>query len=474
MPTFDWARWSIAMADAAVDSLVTPAALESRRHERLQRLVEAACGAHWFASRLRPRPAGGWRLQDLPRTRKPALMARFDDWVTDPAVSLPALREFTADPTRIGTLFLDRYAVWQSSGSSGEPGMFVSDGNALAVYDALELSRRTTLRHAARLFDPWMVGERIAFVGAIDGHFASIAAFERLRRLNAWLKPRMAAFSLLQPVDALCASIQDFSPTLLCTYPSCAAILAEQAGHGHLRLAVREIWTGGEPLTPAMRVFVSNAFGCPVSNEYGASEFLPLAMECAFGRLHLNADWAILESVDARGHPARHGDRGSRCLLTNLANHVQPIIRYELGDRVLVSTERCRCGSHLPIVDVLGRDDDLLHVGRGAASVTLSPLALTTVLEEQAGLFAFQLVQRGPQLLELNAPVASRHDAERLDRGRDALLDFLQRQGASGVRVDCRIAEPRRDRSSGKVKRVLAAPLPPGRPSRRGSRRASG
>jgi len=457
MPTFDWTRWSIAVADAALSSHASPAALEARRHERLQRLVEAASGARWFAARLGPRPAGGWRLQDLPTTRKSTLMGRFDEWVTDPAVELHALQAFMADPARIGTLFLDRYAVWQSSGSSGEPGTFVTDGGALAVYDALESCRRAALRPASRLLDPLMATERIAFVGAIDGHFASIAAFERLRRLNAWLEPRMAAFSLLQPVDALAAALEDFAPTLLCTYPSCAAILAEQAARTRLRLRLREIWTGGEPLTPALRGFLSSTFGCPVGNEYGASEFLPLAMECARGRLHLNADWAILESVDAQGRPVHPGSRGARCLLTNLANHVQPIVRYELGDRVAFRGDPCPCGSTLPVVDVLGRDDDLLHVGKGPQGVALSPLALTTVLEEEAGLFDFQLVQRAPDRLELRMRASTRAQASRLQRGRDVLVDFLAKQGATHVTVDCRAADPLRTGTSGKLKRVLMA-----------------
>jgi phenylacetate-coenzyme A ligase PaaK-like adenylate-forming protein len=43
-----------------------------------------------------------------------------------------------------------------------------------------------------------------------------------------------------------------------------------------------------------MRGVIRQAFGCPVTNEYGASEFLALASECACGRLHLNSDCAIL------------------------------------------------------------------------------------------------------------------------------------------------------------------------------------
>jgi phenylacetate-CoA ligase len=47
-----------------------------------------------------------------------------------------------------------------------------------------------------------------------------------------------------------------------------------------------------------MRSCIEQAFGATVRNSYGASEFLPIAWECTHGRLHVNADWVILEPVD--------------------------------------------------------------------------------------------------------------------------------------------------------------------------------
>jgi len=39
--------------------------------------------------------------------------------------------------TRIGEPYLGRYVVWESSGTGGQPGVFVQNGAAMAVYDAL-------------------------------------------------------------------------------------------------------------------------------------------------------------------------------------------------------------------------------------------------------------------------------------------------------------------------------------------------
>ena len=76
---------------------------------------------------------------------------------------------------------------------------------------------------------------------------------------------------------------------------------------------------------------------------------------------------------------------------------MQPLIRYDLGDRVTVRPGGCACGSCLPVIEVQGRCEDTLHLGAARSGpVSVLPLALSTMLEEGAGLFDFQLVQVGP------------------------------------------------------------------------------
>ena len=252
----------------------------------------------------------------------------------------------------------------------------------MAAYDALEALRRPALRPLQRWLDPWGLTGLSVFVGAVGGHFASIVSIERLRRLNPLLGARLRGLSLLLPMAELVDRLNDMAPTVLATYPSAAVLLASEQRAGRLRIPLREVWTGGEELSPGMRQFVQTAFGCPVANSYGASEFLSLAAECRLGGLHLNSDWAILESVDERGHAVPSGVAGATTLLTNLANHVQPLIRYDLGDQVTLHSQACGCGSHLPRIEVQGRSDDTLHLrASGGRTVSVVPLALSTVLD---------------------------------------------------------------------------------------------
>jgi len=446
--------------DVAIAAHARAPALAARARQRLVALLDGSRRRSPLVRRmLDGRDPASVRLQDLPVMRKRELMAAFEDWVGDPEVESARLRQFLADPTHIAEPYVGRYVAWESSGSSGEPAMFLQDAAAMAVYDALEALRRPSRLGARQWLDPWGLAETTVFIGAIDGHFASNVSIERLRRLNPLLRDRVRAISFLQPLDQLCRAVEAHSPSVVATYPTQAVLLAEECIAGRLKIAPREIWTGGETLTPAMRRVVQEAFGCPVLNSYGSSEFLAIASDCAHGRLHLNGDWVILEPVDAQGRAVPAGTAGDTTLLTNLANHAQPLVRYDIGDRVTIDPAPCPCGSHLPAIEVQGRCDDIIRVpGTHGRRVTLLPLAIGTLLEEEAGLFDFQVVQRAPAHLELRSGLGAAAAEPLLRRARGALAGYLARQGARAVHIGCHPGEPMCVGRSGKIPRIVASP----------------
>lgn len=438
--------------DALAVSHGTPQRVEQRRQERLRALLEAATASAFWRERLAGRrPADG--LEGLAPVGKRELMARFGDWVADHRLDRARLEAFVADAARIGEAFDGRYVVWESSGSTGEPGLFVQDAAAMAVYDALEGLRRPPLNPLRRWLDPGCLAERIAFVGATSGHFASTVSMQRLCRLQPGFANRSRGFDFLQPLPALVAQLNAHAPTVLASYPSAALLLAGEARAGRLKVPLAEVWTGGETLSEPMRADIEAAFGCPVANSYGASEFLAIAAACVHGVLHLNADWVILEPVDERGRPVPAGVCGASVWLTNLANHVQPLIRYDLGDRVTLLAEPCTCGSPLPAIEVQGRSDDMLCLhGKQGQRVHLLPLALTTVLEDDGGVLDFQLVQTGPSALRLD--LGAQHGSVDAARARDALQAWLHCQGLPAVRLTTRSVASFEPGRSGKIQRV--------------------
>lgn len=435
-----------------------------QRERRLRLLLEAAAeGSPLYRERLGRGAAPAWA--DIEPVGKAELMQRFDDWATDRRITRAGVEDFLADPSRVGDAFLGRYLVWTSSGTSGQPGIFVQDEAALAVFDALDLLRFRGLGLGAMPGSVWAPGQRYAFIAATGGHFAGVASFERLRRigesaalLTPWLRPQVRTFSVLQPLPELMRELQAFAPTLLISYPSCADLLAEAAAAGRLDLKLRELWVGGEQLTAEQRQRIGAAFGCRIRNNYGASEFYAMAWECAQGAMHLNDDWLIAEPVDRDDRPVPPGEASHALLLTNLANRTQPLLRYRLGDSLRILPGRCACGSGFPRIEVQGRADETLALqdtfGR---AVRLLPLALLTVVEEGAQLTQFQLVATSPQRLELRLEAGLADAAAAFERARAVLAAYLAQQGLGNVRVQLGRGPPQPHPRSGKLSRVLAA-----------------
>ena len=459
LPPFDPWRTAEVAAELTLTTRAPPAWRTVRaRHRLASLLAHARSHSPFWRDRLAGVDPSRTPLPTLPVLHKTELMANFDAAVCDPRLRLQDLRTFLADPRRIGEGFgvpgmADTCTVWESSGSTGEPAVFVQDAGAMAVYDALEAWRRSDWTQWLR--PSWNTS--LVFLGATGGHFASTVSVERLRRLNPWLAPHLHSVGFLQPWPRILEQLNALRPDVIATYPSAAAILADERQRGRLRASPRAIWTGGETLTAASRRHIEQAFGCPVRDSYGASEFLCIAAACAHGHLHVNDDWVLLEPVDERGRPVPAGETGASVLLTNLANALQPLIRYDLGDRVSLHEGRCACGSTLPVVRVEGRIDDTLALeGDDGRPVRLLPLALCTLLEDDAGVYDFQLRRAGPRELELRLGDAPGLPEAAGVRAAEVLRCYLGRQGASGVQVQVSLHRAGERGRSGKVPRVVA------------------
>jgi phenylacetate-CoA ligase len=445
--------------DLWLASLAGPDVVFARGAHRLNSLVtHARRQSRFYADLYRDLPPGRVPLAQLPPVEKSQLMARFNDWVTQPELRLENVLEFASDPHRIGKPYLSQYAVWTSSGTTGSPGVFVHDPRSLAVYEALFAVR--TGVDARAMLRAVSGGSRFAFAAAIDGHFSGITMWKRMRMMNPWMSRHTFAVSVLQPMQTVCDQLAGFAPEILTSYASELVALAEEQRAGRLGLQLKGIWSGGETLTPRDRANIAGAFGCPVVDDYGASEFLNIAYDCGCGVLHLNRDWVILEAVDRDGRPVADGTASHTALLTNLANFVQPIIRYDLGDSITFLPEPCPCGSPLPALRVEGRRDDTLCLSRPDGLVErIVPLALCTAIEERTGIYRFQVIEESTNQLALRIDPREGPCPEVGARVAQCVRDYCAELGVRelGVRIDP--LPPQGSPVSGKLRRVcIAAP----------------
>ncbi len=431
------------------------AAAGRTRFEALVRFARAR--SRFYRDAYRALPVDALRPARLPVVTKHALMDRFDDWVTDPALDLAGVSAFLADRDRIGERYLDRYVIWKSSGSTGEPGIYVQDNAALETADAIMAAHLDPARFTAA--NAWRIaarGGRVALIAATGDHFASIASWQRLTRNSPWISARN--FSIMDPLPRLVAELNAFRPDFVASYPTMLSLLAEERKAGPLLIKPAILWSGGECLPASVRAEIVAAFGCPVVNDYGSSECMNIAFGCDEGWLHVNADWVLLEPVDDDFHPTPPGEPSRTVLLTNLANRVQPIIRYDLGDSVIVNPEPCACGSPLPAIVVEGRHDDVLSMAAPDGRVVrLLPLALTTVVEDAAPASRFQIVQMAPDRLLLRLDCRDPADRQAAWRAAGkALRAYLFQQSLPNVRVRLDPRRPHADRRSGKLREVIA------------------
>jgi phenylacetate-coenzyme A ligase PaaK-like adenylate-forming protein len=164
--------------------------------------------------------------------------------------------------------------------------------------------------------------------------------------------------------------------------------------------------------------------------------------------------------VNAAGEPVAPGDASHTTLLTNLANRIQPLIRYDLGDSVTVFPAPCPCGSPLPAIRPEGRRDETLWVEL-AEGVTrpLIPLVLATAVEEAAGVLRYQVLQSGPRRLRLRLEEAPGHDRARVcDDVLRRLRAYLSSQGLASVEVDLSGERPLSDAKGGKMRQFFVEP----------------
>ncbi|MGI5488861.1 phenylacetate--CoA ligase family protein [Microtetraspora malaysiensis] len=391
----------------------------------------------------------------LPVTDKKALMARFDDWVTDPDVTLAKAREFVADPALVGERFQGRYLVATTSGTSGLRGIFLQDERSVAVGNAVGQRARAGLGFGA-LVRLMRGAGRTAIVSAPPGHFSTVAGAARFRRDHPRLGWMLREFSIHKPLPELAAELNRYNPGSLAGFSGMLGLLAGEQEAGRLHIHPGMVIAGGEALTAENRARIAAAFHAQVRSAYAATECGFLAYGCAHNWLHVNTDWAVLEPVDADHRPVPPGRPSHTVLLSNLANRVQPILRYDLGDNVLVRPDACPCGSPLPAVQVQGRAAEMLEFPAGdGGHVHISPMAFGTLLDRVPGIAQFQVVQSAPATLRVRLKQADGADPDPVWRTvREEISRLLAEHRAEHVALE-RAEEPPEQSAGGKFRRVI-------------------
>ncbi|MGB5063275.1 MAG: hypothetical protein WBQ37_05875 [Candidatus Competibacter sp.] len=294
---------------------------------------------------------------------------------------------------------LDRHVIRRTAGTSGHPLLVYADSFA----NACSLAAR------ARCLG-WFgvrVGDRECRIwGRPLSHFDKLKASLKDIILN---RTRVSV-SDLEPMRIASTALRILltKPDYLYGYASMVFQFGEKFSElrGDANLSLKAVVLTSDASNQHQRDRLARTLGCPVVDEFGCSEVDIIAHQCPAGSYHVIAENVLLEIVPQADSNPNRGE----VLLTDLNNTLMPLIRYRLGDEVVLRQGSCSCGRTLPMISsVTGRVlhqyfhlpngrrvhsylfeyfiDDLVSAGVGikqfqVEQVTFNQIVINLVLEE--------------------------------------------------------------------------------------------
>lgn len=441
-------------------------ARSNRRNNQFRRLLHHAFDrSPFYRKKFEGIDLDSCKISDLPILTKAEMMENLDVVFTDRDIRRFEIEHFISDPENLGVLYKGRYVVCHTSGSQGQPALIVQDADAILTTFAAQFARgvkieRRFLPHIQKLIKP----ARMAIITQKPGFYASSTFFSFFpAAARRFLK--LERLSVFDAPDHLVDRLNAFQPHFVTAYASTLELLARENLAGHLQLSecLQQMTNISEPLPETSARQIEAAFGVHVSNVYSVAECMALTCGCtATHGSHLNSELAIIEVVDANNRPVPDGAAGSKVLLTNLYNFIQPIIRYEIDDIVRLSPTACPCGKFLPLIQsVEGRmKDQLWMVARGK---THNPFFLfQAAMQHETNVAEHQILQTGFNTFVLRAAPQCGRSVSSAQLQRYVHQTFAAEGLAEVISLDIQIVDRIVPEETGKVRRArnLFAPPP--------------
>lgn len=156
-------------------------------------------------------------------------------------------------------------------------------------------------------------------------------------------------------------------------------------------LNIKMIKGTSEKIYDSYQEEVIKAFGQKIVSEYGSAETGIIAYECPEGNMHIAMENVIVE------------EEKGEAIITNLISDSFPVIRYKLGDSIVLDNETiCACGmKHRIVKDILGRVGKVIHgVSNKYPSLTLYYIFKNFSLNYDI-IVNYQAIQKEKGILEI-------------------------------------------------------------------------
>jgi phenylacetate-CoA ligase len=356
--------------------------LAGHQREQLRALLACALERSPFHARrlagIDPDRFEPGQLAELPVMTKQQMMASFDDLLTDRRVTPARVEQQLAACAREPSLLDGRYVCLASGGSSGVRGVFVQTVGAYTEFVASVL--RPAIVFAAG--GPPPGGLPVTIVAAASPvHSSGFAA-----AVARGYPVQMTGVPATLPIGEIVRRLNDAPPAALLVHTSTLTLLAAEQQAGRLQISPQAITAVSELLTDDDRNAIRGVFGVPPVSGFVSTEGLAGHTRPGGAVMRFATDMCMVELVDDRNQPVTDGAASAKVLVTNLHNHAQPLIRYELTDRFI---RHPAVGDPYLHATVEGRADEIFRYG----PVTIDPLVIRTAMVKTPGVFEYQVRQ---------------------------------------------------------------------------------
>lgn len=148
---------------------------------------------------------------------------------------------------------------------------------------------------------------------------------------------------------------------------------------------LKAVITSSEKLTLEMRTMLSKAYNCKTYDGWSGVESCALVSECEHGSLHISPDAGIIELLNDDLQPVGFNEVGN-VYCTGFLNYDQPLIRYAIGDSMVLSDKTCSCKRAMPVIkEITGRVEDVVIGNDGREMVRFHGVftGLNTIAQAQ-------------------------------------------------------------------------------------------
>lgn len=182
-----------------------------------------------------------------------------------------------------------------------------------------------------------------------------------------------------------------YKPEYMVGFPSTMVEIAKFGIKNDIKFpsnTIKAIFPTAETITDEIREILENYFNTNLYNQYASSEGAPFIVECVNKKLHLELQSGVFEVLDKNNKPSSKG----KLVVTSFNTHGTPLIRYDIGDEIELSSENCTCGNNNPLVKkILGRINDYIY-SEETGKINLGNLS--NCLKGVHGIIRFQVLQK--------------------------------------------------------------------------------